>query len=277
MLQMEIETLAIVGVGLIGASIGAAAKSHGVARRVVGIDTNPEHIRTALANQFIDVAVETVKNADFIVVCVPVDQIAERVIDAAHVVPSNAAITDAGSTKGRIVDAVNRHSIGNFVGSHPMAGSEKKGPAHARADLFHDRPVILTPTLRTDELLTQRVGAFWQQLGARVVHMTPESHDGAVAAVSHLPHVVAAALAGQTDPTLLPLSAGGFRDTTRVAGAGPGIWTPIFRENRDAVLDALNHFSDHLARFRELLAADDGPGLSAWLADAKQVRDDLGS
>ena len=274
---MEIETLAIVGVGLIGASIGAAAKSHGVARHVVGIDTNHEHLHTALANRFIDAVAESVKEADFIVVCVPVDQIADCVIEAARIVRSDAVITDAGSTKGRIVDAVSRHSIGNFVGSHPMAGSEKKGPAYARADLFHDRPVILTPTHNADDRLTQRVGAFWQQLGARVVRMTPESHDRAVAAVSHLPHAVAAALAGQTDPDLLPLSAGGFRDTTRVAGAGPGIWTPIFRENRAAVLAALDHFSDHLARFRALLAADDGPGLTAWLAEAKRVRDALGS
>jgi len=110
-----------------------------------------------------------------------------------------------------------------------------------------------------------------------VLTMSPGEHDRAVAAVSHLPHAVAAALAGQTDPELLPLSAGGFRDTTRVAAAGPGIWTPIFRENRDAVLASLDRFSDHLASFRELLAADDGPGLSAWLADAKRVRDALGS
>lgn len=274
---MEIETLAIVGVGLIGASIGAAAKSHGVAKRVVGIDTNTEHLRLARANQFIDSSAESVKDVDFIVVCVPVDRIAESIIDAARIVSPNVMITDAGSTKSRIVDAVSRHAIRNYVGSHPMAGSEKKGPAHARADLFHSRPVILTPTHQTDDRVSQRVSAFWQQLGAHIVQMSPESHDRAVAAVSHLPHVVAAALAGQTDSNLLPLSAGGFRDTTRVAGAGPGIWTPIFRENREAVLDALDHFSDHLARFRELLAADDGPGLSAWLADAKQVRDALGS
>lgn len=274
---MEIETLAIVGVGLIGASIGAAAKSRGVVRQVVGVDSNSDHLRIARENGSIDRVAESIEIADFIVVCVPVDRIAACVMDASRVVKSNTIITDVGSTKSRIVAAVKQHGVNNFVGSHPMAGSEKKGPGFAWSDLFLDRPVILTPDELTDRVVIGRVESFWRRLGGRVVTMSPELHDQAVAAVSHLPHAVAAALAGQTDPELLPLSAGGFRDTTRVAAAGPGIWTPIFRENRDAVLTALDRFSDHLARFRELLAADDGPAMSAWLADAKQVRDALGS
>jgi cyclohexadieny/prephenate dehydrogenase len=275
--QMEIETLAIVGVGLIGASVGAAAKSYGVARRVIGVDTNKDHLRIARENHAIDDCADSLESADFIAVCVPVDRIASCIVDAARGANPNVVITDAGSTKGGIVSAVKRHAVNRFVGSHPMAGSEKKGPAYARNDLFLDRPVILTPDESTDPQALTIVETFWRHLGGRVLTMSPAEHDQAVAAVSHLPHAVAAALAGQTDPKLIPLSAGGFRDTTRVAAAGPGIWMPIFRENREAVLLALDHFSDHLARFRELLVADDGPGLSAWLADAKRVRDVLGS
>jgi cyclohexadieny/prephenate dehydrogenase len=271
---MHVDTLAIVGVGLIGASVGAAAKARGAARHVVGLDANPEHLRTAIENGSIDTATDTVARADLVIVCTPVDQIAGHVLAAARDAKPGTPITDVGSTKGKIVAAAT-HPF--FVPAHPMAGSEKKGPAFARADLFDGRPVMLTPTERTDERAIARVAQFWESLGSRVVRVTALEHDRIVAAVSHLPHAIAACLAGCTNLADVPLSAGGWRDTTRVAGAGAGIWTPIFRENRAAILAALDDFTDHLAGFRRLLEADDGPGLTAWLADAKRVRDALGS
>ena len=279
---MKIDTLAIVGVGLMGASVGAAALAKGVARQVIGVDTSIKHLESAFRNRSITAVAShvdlAVRESDFVVVCTPVDSIANLVVEASRCAEPHAVITDVGSTKRRIVEAVEKLApSARYVGSHPMAGSEKKGPDFARNDLFDNRPVILTCTNRTDPKITQLVTDFWNALGSRVVTMTPEEHDAAVAAVSHLPHAVSAALAGCTDLNLVPVSAGGWRDTTRVAGAGPGIWTPIFRENREAVIAALDHFSDHLAGFRRLLEADDGPGITAWLVDAKRVRDALGS
>jgi cyclohexadieny/prephenate dehydrogenase len=279
---MRIETLTIVGVGLIGGSVGLAAKARGVASRVIGVDHNPSALAVALEIGAIDEAMTlsiASAVADLIVVCTPVDVIAKHVLAAAKFAKPGTIITDAGSTKGSIVERVDPELANGafYVGGHPMAGSERKGPTAARADLFENRAVILTETPFTNESAWHTVANFWIALGSRAVRMTPQDHDGAVAAVSHLPHAVAACLAGMTPLDLLSVSAGGFRDTTRVAGAGPGIWEPIFRANRAAMLAAADRFADHWASFRALLAADDGPGLTRWLADAKRVRDALGS
>ncbi len=272
---MRIETLAIVGVGLIGGSVGLAAKARGVAVRVLGVDHSPESLAAAKRIGAIDEAATDLAAADVILIATPVDVIVSHVIEAARTNP-RAVIADAGSTKAGIVAAVGS-AAPRFVGGHPMAGSEKKGPHYSRPDLFEGRAAILTPTEHSEPSAVRTVSEFWAALGSRVVTMTPAAHDAAVAMVSHLPHAVAACLAGMMPLDLLPVSAGGFRDTTRVAGAGPGIWEPIFRANRAAVLAAADRFADHWATFRALLAADDGPGLSRWLADAKRVRDALGS
>jgi prephenate dehydrogenase len=276
---MRVETLSIVGVGLIGGSVGLAAKARGLAGCVVGFDHNPAALSGAKELGAIDVATSdlaaAVRGAEFVLVATPVDVIADQVIAAARANP-RAVIADAGSTKAGIVAAVGP-AVPRFVGGHPMAGSEKKGPHFSRPDLFDGRAAILTPTDHCDPAAVRTATAFWAALGCRVVTMTPAAHDTAVAMVSHLPHAVAACLAGMMPLDLLPISAGGFRDTTRVAGAGPGIWEPIFRANRDAVLAAADRFADHWDQFRAAVRADDGPGLARWLADAKRVRDALGS
>lgn len=279
---MRIDTLTIVGVGLIGGSVGLAAKARGMAGRVIGVDHDPTALVAAVSLGAIDGADDlshAAAAADLVIVCTPVDVIAGQVLAAATAAKPGTILTDAGSTKGSIVDRVDRDLPAGvfFVGGHPMAGSERKGPAAARADLFVGRAAIVTETPSTDPAAWQRVADFWTALGSRPVKMAPRQHDEAVAMVSHLPHAVAACLAGMMPLDLLPVSAGGFRDTTRVAGAGPGIWEPIFRANRDAVLTACDRFADHWARFRAMVAADDGPGLARWLADAKRVRDALGS
>jgi prephenate dehydrogenase len=158
-----------------------------------------------------------------------------------------------------------------------MAGSEKKGAAFARADLFENRATVVTPTADTDPGAAEGVVEFWRSLGSRVVVMPPGDHDTAVAFVSHLPHAVAAALAGVVDPGFLPIAAGGFRDTTRIAAAAPAIWEPIFRTNRDAVLAAAEVFAARFDEFRRLLESGDGPGLVRWLSEGKRVRDAVGS
>lgn len=279
---MRIDTLTIVGVGLIGGSVGLAAKSRGAARRVIGVGRSAEFLELAVAHGAIDVGTtdlrEGVRDADLTVVCTPVDQIAAVVIEAASYCRPDAVLTDAGSTKGTVVrDLAGRLPARvAFVGSHPLAGSEKSGVEHAQADLFSHKMVVVTPTADTPPAAVERVEGFWRAIGARVERMTPDDHDRAVAFTSHLPHAVAAAAAGVLPPHWLPLAASGFRDTTRVAAGDPELWDAIIRSNKTAVLAAAAKFADRFDEFRRLLAAGDGPGLVRFLDEGKQVRDALG-
>jgi cyclohexadieny/prephenate dehydrogenase len=281
---MHVETLTIVGVGLIGGSVGLAAKARGVARRVIGVGRDERTLARAASAGAIDSFTTNLADgasaADLVVVCTPVDRVAADVLTATTAAPSRSVVTDAGSTKGNIVRALNGKmpaKAAPFVGSHPLAGSEKKGAAHARADLFVDRLVVVTPTVETDLEAAAVVDLFWQSLGARVVRMDPFEHDEAVAVTSHLPHAVAAALAGLLSEDLHALTGTGFRDTTRVAAGDPELWAAIFEANREAVLAAADRFAGRMAEFRRALEAGDRAGLVRWLADGKKVRDALGS
>jgi prephenate dehydrogenase len=163
-----------------------------------------------------------------------------------------------------------------FVGSHPIAGDQRTGVEHARADLFDGRTVVVTPTGATDPPAITMVTRFWESLGAHVVTMNAEDHDATLAATSHLPHLVAAALARATPPELIPLTAGGWRDTTRVAGGDPRLWRPIFASNRQHVLAALDGFERCLAALRTALADEDDGRFEQLLQEAKRTRDALG-
>ncbi len=278
---MHLDTLAIVGVGLIGGSVGLAARRRGVARRVVGADPRPEHLERARARGALDEgladAAAAVSRAEVSVFCTPVDQIVDQVLVAAPGCAAGTLLTDAGSTKAAIVRGVEGRLPPGvaFVGGHPLAGSEKHGPAHADPDLFLDRLVILTPTPQTYPSAVERTAALWRALGARVRTMGPEEHDRALALTSHLPHVVASALAGVLPPQLHDLTATGFRDTTRLASGSPELWAAILGQNRAAVLDTLERFGGQLARFREALESGDESRLRELFASAKAVRDAL--
>ena len=276
---MLFDQITIVGVGLIGGSVGLAAKARGAARRVVGFDRQP--LAVALRVGAIDEAAPdlaaAVAGSQLVVVCTPVDRIAGVIVRAAAHCKSGTIFTDGGSTKVGIVKVVEGTLPAGieYVPAHPIAGSEKNGVENARPDLFENRLTILTPITTT--AATEKVAAFWKALGSRVHQMRPDDHDRTFAATSHLPHAVASAVAGVTPVEYLPLSAGGFRDTTRVAAGDPELWAAIFRANRDEVLAAVDRFVGRMGLFRTLLEAGDGAGLVRWLAEAKQVRDALGT
>jgi prephenate dehydrogenase len=280
---MRLQTLTIVGVGLIGGSIGLAAKSRGLAERVLGVGRTEESLRRAQAVGAIDEGLldllAAVSPADFVVFCTPVDAVAAQVIAAAARCRPDTLLTDAGSTKAAIVSAVEGRLPRGiaFVGSHPLAGSEKRGPEHADAELFQDRLTIVTPTPRSQRQAVERTMAFWQVLGSRVRLMDPEAHDQALAVTSHLPHLVASALAGILPPELNELVASGFRDTTRIAAGDPSIWTGILLQNRAALLDELGRVQDRLIRFKTALMTQDRATVDALLEQGKRVRDALGS
>jgi prephenate dehydrogenase len=280
---MPFETLTIVGVGLIGGSIGLAARRRQLARHILGAGRQQASLDRAMAVGAIDAglldASAAVHRADIAVFCTPVDQIVDQVLAAAPGCRPGTLLTDAGSTKAAIVQELEPRMPAGvaFVGSHPLAGSEKRGPDHADARLFEGRLTLVTRTPYTDPAALERTTGFWEALGARVLVIDPEEHDRAVAMTSHLPHLLAAALAGVLPPELRELTATGFRDTTRVAAGDPSLWMAIFVQNRAAVLEALRLVDGCLDQFRAALEAGDGQLVHALLTRAKKVRDALGS
>lgn len=280
---MLFDSLAIVGVGLIGGSIGLAAKAKTATRHVIGIARNPDSLAKAnslgIIDEFTTHLAAGVRSADLVVFCTPVDQIVRQAREAATYAQPGALITDAGSTKANIVRDLDKSlpSHIRFVGAHPLAGSEKQGAENSRADLFDGRVCVLTPTPRTDPTALQRVTLFWERLGCVVKQLTPEEHDLALATTSHLPHFVAALLASQLPKKWSEYTATGFRDATRIASGDPALWTAIAHENALALSHTMERFRDRLDDLREAVLNQDSVTVTAILNDAKKVRDALGN
>lgn len=274
-------TVTIIGVGLIGGSIGLAVKERRIAGEVVGVFRRASTRAKALRRKAVDRGVmsiaEGVRDADLIIIATPVCAIPAMVREAAVGARPGAIITDAGSTKTWIVreaaSAVRANPGVRFVGSHPMAGSEHTSVDFARADLFEGAACIVTRTSRADERALRAVVRFWKALGGRVSVMTPERHDARVAMVSHLPHLAAFALAGAVDAPDLRYAAEGFKDTTRVASSDPSLWADIFLTNRRETLCAARLFSGSLRSLIRAVAANDRGSLVRLLAAAKKKRD----
>jgi prephenate dehydrogenase len=277
------DTVAIVGVGLIGGSIGLALRRGSLARRVIGVGRHEARLRHALdlqaLTEFSTDLARGVASAELIVVCTPVAQIVPSVQAATRVCPAGALITDAGSVKAAICRDLDDpgHGRGVFVGSHPLAGSERSGVEFATADLFSGRLTIVTPTAAARPEAVAQVEQFWVALGSRVTRMTPDAHDRALAAVSHVPHMVAAALAAATPPEYLQLVATGWHDTTRVASGAAELWQEILTANRAYVLQSLADFEKVLSDFRRALATADTSQLGRLLQAGKDHRDSVGN
>lgn len=280
------KTAAIVGAGLIGASLGMALRERRLVERVIGVGRRAESLAAAKARGAVDETTTDlaagVRDAELIVICTPVASIAQHAAEAAAACPSGATITDAGSTKSKIIADISSSSgrLGrevHFVGSHPLAGSEKAGPGAARSDLFAGRVSIVTPLESSQPNAVATVERMWSEVGARVMRMTPEEHDRVLGATSHLPHLVAAALAAATPPELLGLTGSGWLDTTRIAAGDPELWKQIYLANLGHSLRALADFERVLSRWRAALEAGDSSLLLALLQEGKQIRDAVGS
>lgn len=276
-------TVAIVGVGLIGGSIGLALRQRGMAESVVGIGHRQSSMRTArrvgaVTSTTVDLA-KGVAEAELIIVCLPVGQIVQSVRRAAEDCPEAALFTDTGGTKRSIVEALDGQLPRGcrFLGGHPLAGSEKTGATHARADLFEGRVALLTPTKNTRAEDFDLLEAFWSGLGSMVVQMTAAEHDRAVALTSHLPHAAAAALAAILPEAYFRLSGSGFLDASRLAAGDPEQWKQTFALNRDNVAAALAQYQQQLAALRTAILDGDETALENLLTLAKKNRDALGS
>jgi prephenate dehydrogenase len=262
--------IALVGVGLVGGSIGLAARER-LGATVAGYDTNAPALDVARGRDAIDRAADSIEDAvsdaDAVFVAVPVGALKPVVVAALDAAPPGCVVSDVGSTKRTIVAALDDS---RFVGGHPLAGAETSGVQHARADLFDGATWYLTPTPTTSGILYERLHRLLHSLGARPVAIEPEIHDMILATVSHLPHVLANVLVSQAASTLaaggerLPATGPSFRDATRVAGASSGIWTDIYLSNRDALAAGIDDTIARLGAVREALDAADATRITDW-------------
>ena len=276
--------LVVYGVGLIGGSFALGLKAAGAVERVVGVGrsrTNLEEARRAGVIDRIDTDDEhALAGADLVLLAMPVGQMGPVMARIAPFVGAATIVTDAGSTKRDVVALARKHlprSFARFVPAHPIAGAERSGAAAARADLFRERHLIITPQAETDAQAIDRVRSAWEICGMRVSIMDADAHDRALAAVSHLPHVLSYGLvhelAGRPDAErLFALAAGGFRDFTRIAASSPEMWRDICLSNRDLILEDLGRYGAALERIMALLRAGDGPQLEKLFAEARAAR-----
>lgn len=273
--------ITIVGVGLIGGSIGLAVKKRRIAGEVVGVFRRASTMKKALARRAVDRATmniaEGVKGSDLVIIASPVFSIPVLAREAMRHVKNKAIITDVGSTKSWIVKKMAgimkaRPSV-SFVGSHPMAGSEHAGVEFARADLLEGSPCIVVRTGSNNAAAVRKVSDFWRTLGGRVSVMTPEGHDRVIALVSHLPHIVAFGLAGAVPVNALKYAAEGFKDTTRVASSDAKLWADIFLSNKKEVLRSAREFESSYRKLIKALSAGNYRAVVDILGKAKARRD----
>ncbi len=280
-------TVAVLGTGLLGASFARAVKKYGVAEKVCAWSRG-ESTRAkcaALPSVFDGVfsaPEDSVRSADIVAVCAPTANIPELVKKIAPALKNGALVTDVGSVKGpicKLSEGYLKDTGAVFVGSHPMAGSEKAGIEHSDADLFKSRPCIVTPSCASQEDAANLLEKIWSAIGMRVYRLSPSEHDAVVARVSHLPHIVAGLLcrcAAKYDGADLRDYAGpGFRDSTRVSSGNPGIWDSIIGDNRDEILKALKIFSGCLSETIRDIESSDSESVGRLLREAKSYRDKL--
>jgi prephenate dehydrogenase len=289
---MRIEKLVVVGVGLIGASCALAIRHASAVGEIVGVGRSRSNLDRALARGIVDRAImlgddwaREVRSADFVLIAIPVAQYRETFAALAPALPRNAVLADAGSTKQDVVLAAREmlaDRLPQFVPGHPIAGSERSGAEAGDASLFVGRQVILTPLPETSANALARVEEFWTTCGARVERLDPARHDRVLAAVSHLPHLLAYALvdelASRRDSAEYFSNAGsGFRDFTRIAGSSPEMWRDVALANRDALLTELAAYRSALDRLMLSIEHGDRAALDTMLDRAAQARREWGA
>lgn len=285
--KLAFKRVAIIGVGLIGGSLGLSLRRHGLTGEVVGCGRSHVNLQDAVRVGAIDHfemdPAAAADGADLVVLGVPVGGMPAVMQQIAPHLERHCLVTDVGSTKHGIALAARQafgEALPRFVPGHPIAGTERQGAAAAMEDLFEGRRVILTPLAETDATALQRVRGLWEALGAVVTEMDTHHHDEVLAATSHLPHVLAYALVDQLagmqeKREIFEYAAGGFRDFTRIASSSPEMWRDIVHANRDALLPVLDAFRSSLAVLRDAIEKDDEETLMQCFTRAKTTRDRL--
>jgi prephenate dehydrogenase len=277
--------ITIIGVGLLGGSIGLAVRRRKLARLTAGFVRRTASLKDCERAGAVDFAttdlLAAVWDADLVILCTPLAQMRSRVREMLPALKRSAIVTDVGSVKASIareLELLIQKSGAHFVGSHPMAGAEKTGVSAARADLFEKTVCVVTPTKKTNPAALKKVKLFWNAVGSRVLELMPEIHDALVSRSSHLPHVVAATLASHVLHPAQPrhqaaLCANGFRDTTRIASGSPEMWRDIALANRKNLGRSLDAFIADLQKFRRLVKKGDATAITKFFETAKKRRD----
>ena len=278
--------ITIIGVGLLGGSIGLAVRHRKLARQTAGFVRRTASLKDCERMGAVDYAttdlLAAVWDADLVILCTPLAQMRSRVREMLPALKRGAIVTDVGSVKASVVrelESLVAKAGAHFVGSHPMAGAEKTGVAAARVDLFANTVCVLTPVKKTNPAALKKAEQFWRAMGSRVLRLTPEMHDALVSRSSHLPHIIAATLASHVLNPAHPkqqaaLCANGFRDTTRIASGSPEMWRDIALANRRNLAKSLDAFIADLQKFRRLVKKGDATAITKFFETAKQRRDD---
>lgn len=267
----------IIGTGLIGGSLGLVLKKRRLAGRVIGLSR--KHKNAVLAKKIgaidaIGLSLDAIADADLVILATPVDTIIDIGIKIAKRLKKSCIVIDVGSTKEKIVAKLSR-LIPNFIGCHPLAGSEKKGVANFNPDIFKGSICVITPSNKTGIKTLRKVKLFWQKIGAQVILLSPKKHDQVLSFTSHLPHALAFSLIACVPDKFLNLSASGLRDTTRIAASDAGIWSQVFLSNRNNLLAALSSFQKNLKSLEFALKANNQKLLKRMLTAAKHKREKL--
>ena len=278
----KLNKVTIIGVGLIGGSLGLALREKRIAKKIIGVGRREESLKIALKQNEVDEVTTDlasgVRDADLVVIATPLELTVETFEKIIPHLKKGCVVTDVGSVKGPILKRIDYPF---FIGGHPLAGSEKRGPQSARADLFKEATIVLTPVEKTDEKTLALVKSMWQDLGAKVLFLSPEVHDELVAFTSHLPHILATSLANlirevaEREERVLSLMGEGFRDTTRIAASPPSMWKEICLANREEISKAIKRFKAVLSEMEEALSKEEGDELLHRLEKAKETRDKL--
>lgn len=262
--------IAIVGVGLIGGSLGLAIKNKGIARKVIGIGHRQKSIDQAIRRKTIDegsLEISRIKDADLVILCTPVGEILKTLPKLPQFINSNCLVIDVGSTKSGIMKLAQKSKV-KFVGCHPLAGMEKKGVENAERAIFQDSLCLLVPLKNTANPALEKIQRFWKILGARTKIIDAQSHDRILAFTSHLPHAVVFSLLDCIRPGYLPYAASGLKDTTRIGSSDPYLWRDIFLTNRKELLFAIKNFKGSLTRLELLIKNNQPKEIATYLQRA---------
>ncbi|MFH1441296.1 MAG: prephenate dehydrogenase [Candidatus Omnitrophota bacterium] len=274
---MKFNKVVIVGTGLIGGSIALALKKKKLAKEICGISRHKESLILAKKQGIIDSGsqdINIVQGADLVVLAVPVNTILRLSPSIAAIINTDCLVFDVGSTKKEIVGKLDK-IFANYIGAHPLAGSEKRGVANAKDDIFKDSVCILTPTKNTKNESLKTMKEMWSKFGAKVVFMPPSVHDKVLSLVSHLPHIAAFALMHTVPDSYLKWTSTGFKSTTRIAASDSLLWRDIFLSNPDKIIEAIDLLQKKLSIIKSAISRKDGQALEKLLRSAKRKRDKI--
>ncbi len=285
MTEVKFKRLALVGIGLIGSSIARSARKNDLADEIVCAARTADSRRVAkelgIVDEAYDNPIDAIRGADLVIFCTPLGTYGNLAEQIAPALEKGAILTDVGSVKSAVIDAIGPHVPEGveFIPGHPVAGTEKSGPAAGFAELFINRWLILTPCGRASDAAVEKLTSFWAAMGSKVEIMDADHHDLVLAITSHIPHLIAYNIVGTADDLedvtqseVIKYSAGGFRDFTRIAASDPTMWRDVFLHNKEAVLEMLGRFTEDLTALQRAIRRDDGETLFNIFSRTRAIR-----